>query len=200
MSSDVSIELHKPVFPPTIDLFDALDTRRSRRDGVLLPLDIMASILWFVQRHTGSFKPSDRYSTPVATFGGLASVRTIVIPPSDRPWVYDPINHKGNYCLCSVEEVSQVRLSATEHFEYGDSNLLLYFANRDYVSKYYSEPDSLVLRESGGIQATTNLVAEAYQCSFCSLGSLGSDWVSTILNTKSDLLIPGGAAVIGYRG
>lgn len=185
--------------PPVTDLFDLLSTRRSRRSFTRMDEESLSSLLWFAQRHTGTFSGNPgRVTSPIPTFGGLASVKTLVIE-RDKCWIYDPVRHRAGIIDTSKTITSSIYADAETFFSIGEGTLLLFAASQEYVNKYYENPESLVLRESGILTGTLALIAESYNLAFCPLGTPAEDWINALLNPGEGRIIPAGAAVIGNR-
>jgi len=197
---DKYIELPRNFTLPTIDLFEAFERRRTLREFKALTNQDISTLLWFTQRHTGTFPQTpNKVTTPVPTFGGLASVRTIVLNCDGNAWLYDPEFHRAGIINVSKATVKSIKQEANQFFDNGQGRLLLFAASRALVKVYYKHPDSLVLRESGVITAALSLVSTAFNFSFCPLGILGIDWINKLLNTSEKIHIPAGAAVVGNR-
>ena len=185
---------------PLADLFDLLEVRKSRRKFEEMSTQDISTMLWFTQRQTAAILgTTDRVKSPIATAGALASVRTVVLNPHKEAWVYDATKHQADILSVPIDMCNQIRTSASEILNVGKGSLLLFFACRPLVTKYYESPESLVLREAGVLLGTLSLVAEALEYSFCPLGTVAEDWLLTILSVHRELIIPAGAAVVGRR-
>ena len=185
---------------PLVDLFDLLEVRRSRREFEKMSIQDISTLLWFTQRHTATIpNTTDRVKSPVATAGALASVRTAVLRPREKAWVYDAARHQADVLSASIDACDQIRTSANKFFSIGGGSLLLFFAHRPLVRKYYKSPESLILREAGVLLGALALVAEALEFSFCPLGTTAEDWLIAVLGVDKGAIIPAGAAVIGRR-
>lgn len=193
-----NIDLPREFFLPNCDFFELLDRRRSRREFYKINDQKLSSLLWFAQRHTGYF-PNQRVTTPMPTFGGLASVRTLVLTSDLNCWIYDPENHSAKIIESDNVTKKAIRKEVDEFFPLNDGALLLFAASESFVRSHYADPVSLVLRESGILIATLALIAEAFELSFCPLGTLGQSWLISLSNTCEKIIIPAGAAVIGSR-
>jgi len=195
-----SFDLPRNFTCPNIDLFDVLEQRSSRREYHAMNTHDISTLLWFTQRHTGNISDLiDRVKTPVPTAGGLASVRTIVMQPSEQAWIYEPQNHRAITLPASIDVCNSIRKLANKFFNIGDGTLLLFVASRPFISEYYENPETLVLREAGVILGTQALVAEALDFSFCPLGTTAKDWLLSLLGCGEETIIPVGASVIGRR-
>ena len=194
------LDLPRHFSPPLTDLFAVLEKRRSRRVFSEIDIQTLSALLWFALRHTGTFPgSSNRVSTPVPTFGGLASVRTLVLQSDLTCWIYDPVFHRAGIIKTDDHTKQLIRRDAENFFPIGEGVILLFAASRDYVSTFYTEPESLVLRESGVLTGTIALIAEAFDLAFCPLGTLGENWLCPLLNATEEIIISAGAAVIGGR-
>lgn len=196
------VDLPRNFSPPITDLFAVLEKRRSRRVFSEINTPTLSTLLWFSQRHTGTFpSPSNRVSTPIATFGGLASVRTLVLQPDLTCWIYDPTLHRAGIIKSddNVGQLQLIRREAGEFFSIGNGAILLFAASRSYVNSFYTEPESLVLREAGILTGTIALIAEALNLAFCPLGTSGGEWLCPLLSATEEIIVPAGAAVIGSR-
>jgi len=195
-----SVRLPREFDCPSADLFDILEVRKSRREFQAMSIQDISTLLWFTQRQTATIPGThERVKTPIPTAGALASVRTVVLGPSEDAWVYDMVEHRAEVLSAPIDTCNRIRRSASEFFNIGDGSLLLFFASRHFITRYYESPDSLVLREAGVLQGTLGLVAEALELSFCPLGTTAEDWLISLLGGGKQVIIPAGAAVIGRR-
>lgn len=190
---------------PTCDLLstpltDVLAQRTTRRVFQSIDVQNLSTLLWWSQRRTevNSENP-DRSRGPIPTAGGLASVRTLVVSRDERPWIYDSRSHKAGVLCASPEAALEILNLAQEFMPIGGGRLLLFVAFRDYIGRYYESPESLVLREAGVLQGTMALLCELLGLAFCPLGTQGHDWNEAVLGVGKELIIPGGAAVVGSR-
>lgn len=185
---------------PSADIFDLLEVRKSRRKYEAMSIQDISTLLWFSQRHTATIPgTTDRIKTPIPTAGGLASVRTVVLAPNERAWVYDAAGHQAEILSTSIDTCDQIRASASEFLCVSKGTLLLFFAHRQFITKYYESPDSLVLREAGVLLGTFALVSEALEFSFCPLGTTAEGWLMNVLGCNEKVIIAAGAAVVGRR-
>ncbi|MCU7804260.1 MAG: hypothetical protein KZQ96_13765 [Candidatus Thiodiazotropha sp. (ex Lucinoma borealis)] len=195
-----SVRLPREFDCPTADIFDLLEVRKSRREFEAMSMQDISTLLWFAQRQTATISGTDdRVKTPIPTAGALASVRTIVLRPSEEAWVYGAVEHSAEVLSAPIETCDRIRRSANEFFNIGEGSLLLFFAHRPHVERYYESPDSLILREAGVLLGTLGLISEALEFSFCPLGTVAEDWLETLLASGEQVVIPAGAAVIGTR-
>ena len=195
-----SIRLPREFDCPTADIFDLLEKRKSRRKFKAMSIQDISTLLWFTQRQTATISGTTvRVKTPIPTAGALASVRTVVLRPSEAAWIYSSAEHSADVLSTSIETCARLRIFANEFFNIGEGSLLLFFAHRPYIEKYYESPDSLILREAGVLLGILGLVSEALEFSFCPLGTIAEDWLGTLLGCGEQVIIPAGAAVIGRR-
>lgn len=194
------VDLPRTFSSPVADIFELLERRRSRRTFKKLNVEALSSVLWFAQRHTGTFlEQHGRVSTPIPTFGGLASVRTLVITPDFGAWIYDPELHRAGLIDADETLTKNIRVDVNKFFDLNEGSLLIFAASREYVAPFYEQPESLVLRESGILTANLALIAEAFDFSFCPLGTSAKEWLLPLLNATEEIVISAGAAVIGGR-
>ena len=194
------IDLPHKFVCPTVDFFDLLEMRKSCREFSALSIQDISTLFWFSSRQVGTFKGlPNRVKTPIPTAGALASVRTIILRPSEKAWLYDPIDHTVFVLSSPSITCDKIRKSANEFFDIGNGSLLLFFALRPFISEYYESPTSLVLREAGVLLGTFSLIAEAFDFSFCPLGTTAENWLYDLLGSSEQIIIPAGAAVIGRR-
>lgn len=185
---------------PYADIFDLLEVRQSRREFRAMSINDISTLLWFTQRQTANIPGTiDRVKSPIPTAGALASVRTIVLMPSEEAWVYNTMEHKSEVLPAPIDKCNTIRRSASDFFSISEGTLLLFFAHRPFVTRYYQSPDSLVLREAGVLLGTLGLVAEALKFSFCPLGTTAEGWLKSLLDGGEQVIIPAGAAVVGRR-
>lgn len=182
-----------------MDILDALQRRQSRRQFNALTLQEISTLLWFSRRRVADFPRTALGRYPTASAGGLGSVQMIVLQPGAKAWGYEPKGHRGYYVHATPTSARKVRELSKAFFDTTDATLILYAANRDYVEYYYHEPESLLLRESGALCATMQLLAEPLGLAFCALGTTAGQWLDLVLDRGNRSLIPLGAAAVGRR-
>ncbi len=127
-------------------------------------------------------------------------MRVIALNTKIGAWIYVPSGHCADVVAAEKAVVRSILEDVEEQFfPVGDGCLLLFACQRSYLESYYTNPESLALRESGGVAATIALVAEALSLTFCQLGSLAGPWTGKLLGVPEEWLLPCGAAVIGGR-
>lgn len=199
---DVPAEVWSPLPLPNFtfeehSFSDVMAARQTRRKFSPISLEQLANVLWLCQRRTEfSRHNEDRSKGPLPTAGGFASVRTIVVTRNSRPWIYDSRRHSAGDLPTTPDAVFD---DAEEFMQIGDGCILLFAAFRNYIGQYYDHPESLVMRESGGIQTVMSILSEVLGLSFCPLGTQGHEWSASILGVGKEVIVPGGAAVIGGR-
>ena len=136
---------------------------------------------------------------PTASAGGLGSVQMIVLRPSATPWGYEPQGHQGYFVHARPTSARKVRELSKAFFDTTDATLILFAANRDYIARYYHAPESLLLRESGALCATMQILAEPLSLAFCAFGTNAGQWLDLLVKPGNRNLIPLGAAAVGRR-
>jgi len=195
-----SVRLPREFDCPSVDLFDILEARKSRHEFKAMSIQDISALLWFTQRQTATIPGiPDCVKSPIPTAGALASVRTVVLRSAEEAWVYDMVGHKAEMLSASIDTCNRIRRLACEFFNIGEGSILLFFASRQFITRHYESPDSLVLREAGVLLGTLGLVAEALEFSFCPLGTTAEDWLISLLGAGEQIIIPAGAAIVGRR-
>ena len=197
--SEDLFSLPREFVSPVMDIFDALQRRQSRRCFNALTLQEISTLLWFSRRRVASVPHTTMGRYPTASAGGLGSVQMIVLQPGAATWGYEPQGHKGYFVYARPNSARRVRELSKAFFDTTDATLILFAANRDYIAHYYDAPESLVLRESGALCATMQLLAEPLGLAFCALGTTAGQWLDLLLQPGNRNLIPLGAAAVGRR-
>lgn len=194
------IELPRDFTLSKADLIETLDQRRSRRRFGRLDLRSLSRMLWACSRSIfiDSTDPNRRQG-PTPTAGGLGSVRTVIVSREWGSLLYDASRHGMDVLDVPQAAIDEVLRQVGRFMEPGAGCLALFVADRGYIEQYYQEPASLVLREAGALGAYMALVCEASDLAFCLLGTQGSRWASMALGVNEELVIPGGAALLGSR-
>ncbi|AVH43724.1 hypothetical protein [Agrobacterium tumefaciens] len=131
--------------------------------------------------------------------GALHPVKAVIISRDGGTFVYDdeadtffsiePRNAEGVGAF--HEKCATVLPLATGH-------VIALMADVGHVSTVYSNPESLVWRDSGAVLQTLALVSEAFDLGFCPLGILGQELADALLPMEHQYLGVG-VAVIGRR-
>ena len=186
------------VIPP-MDVFDALQRRRSRRRFNALTLQEISTLLWFSRRKVANVPHTTLGRYPTASAGGLGSVQMIILQPGPATWGYEPQGHQGYVVHARPTSAQRVRELSKAFFDTTNATLILFAANSDYIAHYYHAPESLLLRESGGLCATMELLTEPLGLAYCALGTTAGQWLDLLLKPGNRNFIPLGAAAVGRR-
>lgn len=185
---------------PQTALLDILRARQSRRDFSAINVDRLASLLWWSQRRTMVHEGNaDLSKGPIPTAGGISSVRTVVVSRGEAPWIYDARNHRAGVLKTSQSQANEVFDDVETFMPPGDGCLLLFVAFSEYLEHYYRYPETLVLREAGVLLGVMALLSELLGLAFCPLGTQAHDWSASLLGLGKELVVPGGAALVGVR-
>ena len=194
------ISLPKRFPVPNVDLFGVLEERRSGRNFKEIQTTELSALLWYTQRRVYIDRTNtDKTYGPTATAGALASVRTLIVDRSNGTWLYDGLTHRAGVIAGNPDVTAEIVGEANNILDLGNGSLLLFAADRLHVERYYFNPESLVLREAGVITGAMALVSTALGLTFCPLGTQATSWVMALLGVGEEVIVPGGAAVVGGR-
>jgi SagB-type dehydrogenase family enzyme len=192
--------LPRPEPPGISDFFELLETRHTERQLCTPTLPQVAELLWWTTRTTAvSTKSPAVQRRPMPTAGALGAVETIVVRQSEGAWLYVPTQHSAGI-LRSTDQVALGALEEAHKFiDAPAGDLLIFVADKPRIAHHYMHGESLALREAGCLLGAMSLASEALGLGFCPLGTLGHVWASRILGVPEELVIAGGAAMVGGR-
>lgn len=191
------LSLPVPASPPERSFLDVLQTRHSSIGGPV-HLNAVASLLWYAMAPTPTGVGRAGMPTehrPYPTAGGLHCVRVLLVD-SDHQLValYEPADHNLRVIdapgLATANDADVVALLGCRS---GCSLRLV--GDLAKAQAAYTLPETLLLREAGGLSATIGLCAEWLGLAACPLGSLGTDLLAALGNSQGQLLGVGGIQI-----
>lgn len=181
----------------TGDIVEILDQRRSRHTTTAPTLQDISTLLWLTQREISHDKSNlDLIHLPYPSAGSIGSIRVLALNTDLGAWVYNRKSHGAEVLLVQSASLDEIMQDANRFFEIGDAVILLFFAQKSVIARYYEHPESLILRDAGVILGVLSLVSELQHVSFCPLGTLGETWLTLLAGDENNELIPAGACVI----
>lgn len=174
-------EWPRQVAAPEVDFLAVLGARRSTVGGPV-PEPTLAAVL----RHStmlrsrgsdGRFGVWESRSAPAA--GGLHGIAMLALPfgDSEAAGVYDPDRHALRASASVAHAVTINRDVVTALLSARGGTTVQFVADRARYDTCYSDPDSLIWRDSGALSAIVTLVATALSLRSTVVGRHGDDVV-----------------------
>ncbi|WP_202845042.1 hypothetical protein [Luteimonas saliphila] len=178
-----------------------LERRRSERSFAEPSIEAISILLWHAaraQRATDcamGYRVSQR---PLPSAGALHPIHILVELAPGHGWaVYLPEEH----ALAVVDGLGASMMPLIQACEdvvpRQDGRLMFFAAEIGKTAAKYDDPESLVWRDAGVLQAGLALVAAGLDMPFCLLGVTGEPWISAL--TEQGELMGVGVAVFGAR-
>lgn len=191
------LSLPEPTLPPERSFLDVLQTRHSSIGG---PVHIheVADLLWYVMAPTPTGVGRAGIATehrPYPTAGGLHCVRVLLIN-SDHQLValYEPTDHRLHVIDApGLATANDLDVAALLGHRSGCSLRLV--GDLAKAQAAYTSPETLLLREAGGLAATIGLCAEWLGLAACPLGSLGTGLLAALGPPQGQLVGVGGIQI-----
>lgn len=193
-----AVSLRAPTDPPQRSFLDVLQARQSSVGGRVHAQEI-ADLLWYAMAPTpvGLGRAGMQVEhRPYPSFGGLCCVRVLVVYRDDQlVALYEPREHRLDVIDVPgliAENDDDVALV----LGHAVGCTLRFIGDLDRAQAAYTSPETLLLREAGGLSATIGLCAEWLGLRSCSLGSLGTS-LCELLGNSQGLIGLGGIQISG---
>ena len=188
---------------PSINFWEVLGRRRSRRRFARLDLATLSSVLWSAGRSKGSTASGDPFlfaQRPYPSAGSLYPIDLLVFSPDHGGGErYDPVAHALVDLELPAPEIERFLAVVEESLPLGNATLIWLVADVQVVRARYHHHETLVWREAGAVLATLGLVAEAHGLNHCMLGMTGEPWVSAFFGrVDSDGPVGVGGILLGH--
>lgn len=191
-----SVSLRAPIGPPQRSFLDVLQSRQSSV-GSRVQIQEIADLLWYAMAPTPVGR--GRAGMPVEhrpypSFGGLCCVRVLVVCRDEQlVALYEPREHR-----LDVIEVPGLIAENNDDVAlvlgHAVGCTLRFVGDLSKAQAAYTSPETLLLREAGGLSATIGLCAEWLSLRSCPLGSLGSS-LCDLLGNSHGLIGLGGIQI-----
>lgn len=194
--------LEIPQHPPSLDFWDVVKNRQSRRQYEKLDRECLSQLLWHAVKSRKTILRSSHIrwqSRPYPSAGGVHPIEILVVEKvagtTKCAW-YNATSHSLD-CprLASSCQAELLFDMANDVLPVQDGTILWFVANYTLVRSSYANPESLVWRDSGALLATIYLVAEALGLACCALGATGTSCVREALLVPSEFVGVGGCLV-----
>jgi SagB-type dehydrogenase family enzyme len=172
--------LEVPANESQVDFWNVIAHRRSiRHFGVLDRLDL-AKLLWHAIKTRETSKTScgnSWQSRPYPSAGGIYPIDVLVVEQNSGnchcAW-YNALSHSLDMPeTANPGCATQLYLRANEVLPVEQGTVLWFVANCDAANAMYSNPESLIWRDSGALLAAIYFVSEALGIACCALGATG---------------------------
>lgn len=192
------VSLLAPNGPPQRSFLDVLQARHSSVGGRVEVQEI-ADLLWYAMAPTptgiGRAGMAIEHR-PYPSFGGLCCVRVLVVSTDHQVVaLYDPREHRFDV-LDLPDFLAENDADVTRTLGHSVGCSLRFVGDLSKAQAAYTAPDTLLLREAGGLSATIGLCAEWLGLCACPLGSLGKS-LCELLGSPHGLVGVGGIQISG---
>lgn len=194
-----------PDEPAAVTFWDVIASRHSRRQFGKLDRSLLGRLLWHAIKTRETSKPTSEVrwqSRPYPSAGGVHAIDLLVVEQSaieSRFSWYNPISHSLDTSGDSTPGgADKLLAAANDIIPLGGGTVLWFVANVGMTNAMYSNPESLVWRDSGALLMTVYLVAEALGLACCGLGATGTQNIRAILRLDDEYIGVGGC-VVGSR-
>lgn len=193
-----TISLPAPIEPPRRSFLDVLQSRQSSIGG-RVHIQEIADLLWFAMAPTPvgmgrAGMPVEH--RPYPSFGGLCCVRVLIVCRDDQlVALYEPMAHRLDVIdvpSLAAENDKDVALV----LGHTAGCTLRFVGDLGKAQAAYTAPETLLLREAGGLSATIGLCAEWLGLRSCPLGSMGTS-ICKLLGDSHGLVGLGGIQISG---
>ncbi len=188
-----------------ISVWSVMAGRRSRRLFGKLDRISLSQLLWHAVKTRETSKPNSEVrwqSRPYPSAGGIHPIDLLVVEAGESrarcAW-YNAVSHSlDSPEIPCADGANVLRAAANEVIPVGDATVFWFVANTQRPTEQYSNPESLVWRDSGALLTALYIVAEALNLSCCGIGATGSQYVRSSLGLGAEYVGVGGC-VIGSR-
>lgn len=194
-----SVRSLPPPAPPSVSFLAALHERRSAEHIGPVPVEPLASWLYFVgsvQQRMRTDK--NRQRRFVASFGALHPAH-IIIKTATQWSAYLPETHELGAIEVDDSVGAQLALRAGAYFDGQQGTLIVLISDLDLANHYYSNAEPLVLRDGAILMGHGALVAAALGLAFRVLGGTEPQLARRLIPKLQFAAMPTGLAWIGTR-
>ena len=197
--------LNIPAKPADVSFWDVIANRRSRRRFGRMDRTRLSEFLWngVKSRETSLSRCGVRWqSRPYPSAGGIYPIDVLLVEPTAAgcrcAW-YNAVSHSlDTPQMPNSQGADTLFAVANEVIPAEEGTVLWFVANFSLCNAMYSNPESLVWRDSGALLSALCFVAEALQIACCALGATGSQQIRTTLGLGHEYAGVGGC-IIGSR-
>lgn len=182
---------------PAVDLYSAVERRRTVREFGRLASDSLSAFLWHSARTQGAWTDSHgerRERRPSPSAGACHPHDLLVLQRARRSeWTaafYSPQRHALDYFQPTAEALHGLIRVASAAVDPGDGIFVFMAGRAERTARYYENPESLIWRDAGAMLGVMSIVASGLGIAFCPLGLTGEPYVSRIA----------GSGTAGYGG
>lgn len=201
---DREILLDPPEIQPQQNVFRVLEQRQTRRDFRTLTYNQVSQLLWYSIKRRSAILDNGQYiwqHAPTPSAGGCYPIDVLITEIGTEPnevFLYDPIGHSLARISKPNEEargvLAQMAMQCVTAKSLG--TLIWFAAQPNKTYSRYSNPGSLIWRDSGALLATIGIVAEALCFNCCALGPTGNPWIGRMVDGR-DLIVGIGGCMVG---
>ena len=194
--------LEVPTTERNANIFEVLQSRRTRRTFGPLSLEKLSELLWFtakVYRVRKRDQSTPAHFGPLPSAGACHTVEIVVIRPTDDSCplsIYDSTGH-SLVTLDNSHSMRSLTSSLEKLLSISDGTVLLFAADLHKLDGRYRDGESLAWRDSGVLTGGIALVSEALDLAFCPLGCTAQTEIEAILGKERFIGVGGG--VVGSR-
>jgi len=192
-----------PVHSHTVDVFRALDGRRTRRRFRLVAERQLSAFLWYSARSRYSYldETGRRFeSRPAPSAGGCHPHDLLVLRPrrgSLAASMYDPRAHALAELECHKRDLRRFVKHISEAVSPEHGTVVWFIAQPQRTGNHYRFPESLLWRDAGVLIGVMAVVAESLNLAFCPVGATGDPYVAALMATGDNVHGFGGAILGG---
>jgi hypothetical protein len=180
------------------DLGDTVLRRRSGSEFGSIGTAQLEALLAFSLAPRSIAADGQREYRPVPSAGAIHAIHLVVAAGSN--WqVFLPRTHSLRGLQVDEAIARDLWREIGNLKDPGKGSLLLLLAEHGAYVAAYENPETLILRETGCIQAHLGLVAEGLHLSYRILGATGEPWASRLLTGAEGLFMGVGTALVGSR-
>jgi SagB-type dehydrogenase family enzyme len=187
---------------PQALLWDAIDSRSSRRAFAPLSEHSLSALLWYSAKTRRVERDKGRTweSRPSPSAGGIHSIDLVAVDRETRDWrarLYDPLSHALREVVVeNRKELARFVDAVTCIVDPGEGTIIWSVADWDKVSTRYVHGESLVWRDAGALLGVLYLVCEGLGLNCCAVGMTGDPMIPRLFGI-GDRLVGVGGCIVG---
>lgn len=196
-----ALSLSAPTSAPNRPFLDVLQARNSSVGGPA-PIQEIADLLWYAMAPTPTGVGRAGMATehrPYPSAGGLDCVSVLLVSSDDQlAALYEPSDHRL-LVFDAPDLIAANDADVTALLGRGTGCSLRFIGDLAKAQAAYTAPETLLLREAGGLGATIGLCAEWLNLRACPLGTLGIGLLAILGDAQGRLVGVGGIQITGGR-
>ncbi|MGN6194993.1 MAG: hypothetical protein ACTHOB_08640 [Ginsengibacter sp.] len=197
-----TIKLIKPPHLESINFWDVINNRTSKREFRELSLNEISKVLWLSAKVKDVFVQDNGYiltKRPSASAGARHPIDIIVQSPildsSKSFYYYNPFQHDLNKLTFKNNFIEKFRIHLSSMFDIRKAAICWFVAHPNRTASKYDNSLSLIWRDAGALIHSVQLVCAGLRINSCAAGTFGEPFISEMFSEHGNVFGIGGILI-----